>query len=146
MFDFCQKFNHPLGEPHAWDSVVSHILPKEEWMILRLCSSAGKGWQRYKKVSKRQKSEHIILIIDTIIQRFDTMASRKAAHISIDQARWIDKAQAMAWVGVKTEAKFDEEVEAIPQPLQQRRQRWRVWQAADRPSDGATIGNQRTRI
>ena len=37
------------------------------------------------------------------------MASRKAAHISIDQARWIDKAQAMAWVGVKTEAKFDEE-------------------------------------
>ena len=37
------------------------------------------------------------------------MASKKAAHISIDQARWIDKSQAMAWVGVKTEAKFDEE-------------------------------------
>ena len=37
------------------------------------------------------------------------MASKKASHISIDQARWIDKAQAMAWVGVKTEATFNEQ-------------------------------------
>ena len=74
-------------------------------MILRLCSSAGKGH----KDTKNNLYKRIILIIDIKIQTFDTMASKKAAHISIDQARWIDKAQAMAWVGVKTEAKFDEE-------------------------------------
>lgn len=37
------------------------------------------------------------------------MASAKAAEIGIGEARWLDKAQAMAWVGVKTEAKFNED-------------------------------------
>ena len=37
------------------------------------------------------------------------MASRKAAEISIGEARWLSKAQAMAWVGVQTEAKFDDD-------------------------------------
>ena len=66
-------------------------------MILRLCSSAGKGWQRYKKVSKRQKSEHIILIIDTIIQTFDTMARRKADFDGLLVQEFLTKAQAMAY-------------------------------------------------
>lgn len=37
------------------------------------------------------------------------MASKKAVEIGIGEARWLDKAQAMAWVGVRTESKFDEE-------------------------------------
>lgn len=37
------------------------------------------------------------------------MASCKAIEISMADRRWMNKAQAMAWVGVKTEAKFDEE-------------------------------------
>ena len=35
--------------------------------------------------------------------------STKAAEISIGEARWLDKSQAMAWIGVKTEAKFDKD-------------------------------------
>jgi hypothetical protein len=53
--------------------MVGVLLPKV-WLTAR----GGFGRQRYKKVSKRQKSEHIILIIDTIFQIFDTMARRKA--------------------------------------------------------------------
>ena len=37
------------------------------------------------------------------------MASIKAAEIGIGEARWLDKAQAMAWVGVKTEETFNAE-------------------------------------
>ena len=35
------------------------------------------------------------------------MASAKAAEIGIGEARWLSKAQAMAWVGVKTEENFN---------------------------------------
>lgn len=35
--------------------------------------------------------------------------STHACEISIGEARWLTKAQAMAWVQVKTEAKFNEE-------------------------------------
>ena len=35
--------------------------------------------------------------------------SIKPAQISIGEARWLSKAQAMAWVGVQTEATFDEQ-------------------------------------
>jgi hypothetical protein len=37
------------------------------------------------------------------------MASRKAAEIGIGEARWLSKSQAMAWVGIQTEAKFDDD-------------------------------------
>lgn len=36
------------------------------------------------------------------------MASVKAANISISEARWLDKSQAMAWVGIQTESIFDQ--------------------------------------
>ena len=35
--------------------------------------------------------------------------STKAAEIGIGDARWLNKSQAMAWVGVQTEAKFNED-------------------------------------
>lgn len=35
--------------------------------------------------------------------------STKPAEISIGEARWLDKSQAMAWVGVKTEETFNTE-------------------------------------
>ena len=37
------------------------------------------------------------------------MASCKAIEISMADRRWMNKAQAMAWVGVKTEATFNEQ-------------------------------------
>ena len=37
------------------------------------------------------------------------MASIKAAEIGIGEARWLSKAQAMAWVGVQTEETFNAE-------------------------------------
>jgi hypothetical protein len=69
-----KKFRSSCSVNLTLEILVAHIVSQGGVQNCRFGSSAGKGYKDTKKYRNDKESEHTILTIDIIIQRFDTFS------------------------------------------------------------------------